>query len=198
MEKLTFCNAQLGRRGFLQSCVLLSVGGGVRRLGGRCRQAGRKARIRGNQRLGITVPLLPERVSMIKDFQQQKALRDHYDFCIIGAGPAGITLGLRLAAAGWSVMIAEGGGVNMRRTRKACTRAHPPAWNCMPRKPACVTWVVPPITGLAVVVHLLPRILPSPRQATCRAGQFPTRRSKASCRQRWRSSIWRLARIFAQ
>ena len=47
---------------------------------------------------------------MIKDFQQQKALRDHYDFCIIGAGPAGITLGLRLAAAGWSVMIAEGGG----------------------------------------------------------------------------------------
>lgn len=26
MEKLTFCNAQLGRRGFLQSCVLLSVG----------------------------------------------------------------------------------------------------------------------------------------------------------------------------
>ena len=36
---------------------------------------------------------------MIKDYQQQKTLRDGYDFCIIGAGPAGITLGLRLAAA---------------------------------------------------------------------------------------------------
>jgi cation diffusion facilitator CzcD-associated flavoprotein CzcO len=33
---------------------------------------------------------------MIKDYQQQKALREDYD-CIIGAGPAGITLGLRLA-----------------------------------------------------------------------------------------------------
>lgn len=29
MEKLTFCTAQLGRRGFLQSCVLLGVGGAV-------------------------------------------------------------------------------------------------------------------------------------------------------------------------
>ncbi|GLO08890.1 dehydrogenase [Pseudomonas putida] len=47
---------------------------------------------------------------MIKDFQQHKALRDNYDFCIIGAGPAGITLGLRLAAAGWNVLLAEGGG----------------------------------------------------------------------------------------
>ena len=37
---------------------------------------------------------------MIKDYQQQKTLRDGYDFCIIGAGPAGITLALRLAAAG--------------------------------------------------------------------------------------------------
>ena len=47
---------------------------------------------------------------MIKDYQQQKTLRDDYDFCIIGAGPAGITLGLRLAAAGWNVLLAEGGG----------------------------------------------------------------------------------------
>ena len=47
---------------------------------------------------------------MIKDYQQQKTLRDGYDFCIIGAGPAGITLALRLAAAGWNVMLAEGGG----------------------------------------------------------------------------------------
>ncbi|NIE74745.1 GMC family oxidoreductase [Pantoea sp. Tr-811] len=47
---------------------------------------------------------------MIKDYQAQKTLRDAYDFCIVGAGPAGITLGLRLAAAGWSVALVEGGG----------------------------------------------------------------------------------------
>lgn len=47
---------------------------------------------------------------MITDFQEHKTLRDSYDVCIIGAGPAGITLGLRLAAAGWSVLLAEGGG----------------------------------------------------------------------------------------
>lgn len=29
MGKLTFCSGQLGRRGFLQSCVLLGVGSAV-------------------------------------------------------------------------------------------------------------------------------------------------------------------------
>ncbi|MNM28378.1 Fructose dehydrogenase large subunit [compost metagenome] len=47
---------------------------------------------------------------MIKDYQTQKALRDAYDFAIIGAGPAGITLALQLARAGWSVALVEGGG----------------------------------------------------------------------------------------
>ncbi|HDS1733072.1 GMC family oxidoreductase [Pseudomonas sp. BP8] len=47
---------------------------------------------------------------MIKDYQAEKALRDDYDFCIIGAGPAGITLALRLAGAGWRVVLLEGGG----------------------------------------------------------------------------------------
>ncbi|WP_176510855.1 FAD-dependent oxidoreductase [Pseudomonas faucium] len=47
---------------------------------------------------------------MINDYQTQKTLRDHYDVCIIGAGPAGITLALRLAQAGWRVVLLEGGG----------------------------------------------------------------------------------------
>lgn len=47
---------------------------------------------------------------MITDYQSQKTLRDAYDFCIVGAGPAGITLALRLAGAGWSVALVEGGG----------------------------------------------------------------------------------------
>ena len=47
---------------------------------------------------------------MIKDYQSQKKLRDHYDFCIIGAGPAGITLALRLAGDGRRVLLVEGGG----------------------------------------------------------------------------------------
>ncbi|WP_442113949.1 FAD-dependent oxidoreductase [Pseudomonas sp. NUPR-001] len=47
---------------------------------------------------------------MIKDYQAQKALRDSYDVCIVGAGPAGITLALQLAQAGWQVVLIEGGG----------------------------------------------------------------------------------------
>lgn len=47
---------------------------------------------------------------MIRDFQTQKELRTYYDFCILGGGPAGITLALKLAGAGWSVLLAEGGG----------------------------------------------------------------------------------------
>lgn len=47
---------------------------------------------------------------MIKDYQSQKELRDFYDVCIIGAGPAGITLALRLAGDGRRVLLLEGGG----------------------------------------------------------------------------------------
>jgi choline dehydrogenase-like flavoprotein len=47
---------------------------------------------------------------MIKDYQTHKALGGPYDVCILGAGPAGITLALRLAGAGWRVLLAEGGG----------------------------------------------------------------------------------------
>ncbi|MDI3271755.1 GMC family oxidoreductase [Pseudomonas sp. AL03] len=47
---------------------------------------------------------------MIKDYQSQKELRDHYDVCIIGGGPAGITLALRLAGNGRRVVLVEGGG----------------------------------------------------------------------------------------
>ncbi|MVV48695.1 GMC family oxidoreductase [Pseudomonas sp. PB120] len=47
---------------------------------------------------------------MIKDYQSQKELRDTYDFCIVGGGPAGITLALRLAGQGRHVLLIEGGG----------------------------------------------------------------------------------------
>ncbi|MHC8367366.1 FAD-dependent oxidoreductase [Pseudomonas sp. ZT5P21] len=47
---------------------------------------------------------------MIKDYQTHKELRDFYDVCIIGAGPAGITLALRLAGNGRRVLLLEGGG----------------------------------------------------------------------------------------
>ncbi len=48
---------------------------------------------------------------MIRDYQAQKTLREDYDVCIIGAGPAGITLALRLAQAGWKVVLAEVNGL---------------------------------------------------------------------------------------
>ena len=47
---------------------------------------------------------------MIKDYLSQKELRAFYDVCIIGAGPAGITLALRLASNGRRVLLLEGGG----------------------------------------------------------------------------------------
>ena len=47
---------------------------------------------------------------MIKDYQSQKELCDSYDFCIVGGGPAGITLALRLAGNGRRVVLVEGGG----------------------------------------------------------------------------------------
>ncbi|MGE8063648.1 FAD-dependent oxidoreductase [Pseudomonas sp. NPDC089569] len=47
---------------------------------------------------------------MIKDYGSQKELRDAYDVCIIGGGPAGITLALRLAGNGRRVVLLEGGG----------------------------------------------------------------------------------------
>ncbi|MBM3111237.1 GMC family oxidoreductase [Pseudomonas sp. P66] len=47
---------------------------------------------------------------MIKDYETQKTLREAYDFCIVGAGPAGITLALQLVGAGRSVVLIEGGG----------------------------------------------------------------------------------------
>ena len=42
---------------------------------------------------------------MIKDYETQKTLREAYDFCIVGAGPAGITLALQLVGAGRSVVL---------------------------------------------------------------------------------------------
>ncbi|OEC35132.1 Choline dehydrogenase [Pseudomonas cuatrocienegasensis] len=47
---------------------------------------------------------------MIRDYQSQKELLELYDVCIVGGGPAGITLALRLAGNGWRVALVEGGG----------------------------------------------------------------------------------------
>lgn len=48
---------------------------------------------------------------MLKDFQSDKLFRDDYDCCVIGGGPAGITVALRLAAEGRRVVLVEGGDV---------------------------------------------------------------------------------------
>lgn len=50
-------------------------------------------------------------MSMLKDFQTDNRFRDHYDCCVIGGGPAGITVALRLAAGGKRVVLVEGGDV---------------------------------------------------------------------------------------
>ncbi|MHC8400564.1 FAD-dependent oxidoreductase [Pseudomonas sp. MDT1-17] len=56
---------------------------------------------------------------MIKDYQSQKELHDHYDVCIIGGGPAGITLALRLAGNGRRVVLVEGGGREYSRASQS-------------------------------------------------------------------------------
>jgi choline dehydrogenase-like flavoprotein len=61
--------------------------------------------------MGAASPAFSANTRMIKDYQSQKELRDHYDTCIIGGGPAGITLALRLAGNGRRVVLVEGGGL---------------------------------------------------------------------------------------
>jgi len=46
---------------------------------------------------------------MIRNYESQKEHHEFYDVCIVGGGPAGITLALRLAGYGWRVMLVEGG-----------------------------------------------------------------------------------------
>lgn len=48
---------------------------------------------------------------MLKDFQTEKDFRDSYDCCVIGGGPAGITVALRLAEKGMRVVLLEGGDI---------------------------------------------------------------------------------------
>jgi hypothetical protein len=93
---------------------------------------------------------------MIKDWQTQKELRDSYDVCIIGAGPAGITLALRFAGNGRRVLLLEGGGTSIHSTRKASTSAHRQATMSTQRKHACVVLAGPPITGRWQVFHGTP------------------------------------------
>lgn len=46
---------------------------------------------------------------MLSDFQTNKTFRGPYDFCVIGSGPAGMTVALRLALAGRRVIMIESG-----------------------------------------------------------------------------------------
>lgn len=59
---------------------------------------------------------------MIKDFHSEKRFQDIYDHCIIGGGPAGIVLALRLASYGWRVVLAEGGGLDYSERSQALYR----------------------------------------------------------------------------
>lgn len=56
---------------------------------------------------------------MLKDFQTDKRFRDLYDCCVIGSGPAGITVAQRLAAAGKRVALIEGGAAEYSEQSQA-------------------------------------------------------------------------------
>src|SRR4051812_17589084 len=52
---------------------------------------------------------------MLIDFSANKNLGP-YDLCIVGSGPAGITLALQMAEAGWKVALLEAGGLEYSET----------------------------------------------------------------------------------
>lgn len=57
---------------------------------------------------------------MIVDYQDQSARTDiTADICIIGAGPAGITLALELASSGKNIIVLEGGGAEPETTSQS-------------------------------------------------------------------------------
>jgi choline dehydrogenase-like flavoprotein len=51
-------------------------------------------------------------VSMLEDLERPKPnLQTKFDVCIVGAGPAGITIARELSETGWSILLAESGGL---------------------------------------------------------------------------------------
>jgi choline dehydrogenase-like flavoprotein len=63
---------------------------------------------------------------MIIDYAGGRQLPD-YDACVLGAGPAGITVALQLAAAGWKVGLLEGGGLEYSERSQSLYAAKGPA-----------------------------------------------------------------------
>ena len=53
---------------------------------------------------------------MLFDFNLQTDIDKNYDVCVVGTGPAGITLARKLSAAGQIVLLLEAGGLDYSRT----------------------------------------------------------------------------------
>ena len=49
---------------------------------------------------------------MLFDFNFQTDIDKHYDVCVVGTGPAGITLARKLSEAGQTVLLLEAGGLD--------------------------------------------------------------------------------------
>lgn len=62
---------------------------------------------------------------MIIDFTKDRRLRE-YDVCVMGAGPAGITVALQLAAAGWKVGLLEAGDLEYSERSQSLYAANAP------------------------------------------------------------------------
>ncbi|HEY0825617.1 MAG TPA: GMC family oxidoreductase [Ramlibacter sp.] len=70
---------------------------------------------------------------MIIDYAKDRQLPE-YDACVLGAGPAGITVALQLSAAGWKVGLLEAGGLEFSEHSQALYAAKAPSslnlpWN---------------------------------------------------------------------
>ena len=51
--------------------------------------------------------------SMLYDFNTQTSIDKIYDVCVVGTGPAGITMARKLSLAGQKVLLLEAGGLTI-------------------------------------------------------------------------------------
>ena len=100
-------------------------------------------------------------------------LERRFDACVIGSGPAGITLARRLAAQGFSVALMEAGGLELTARARSSTRARSPGSTTIPSTwRGCATSAAPRTTGAAGAASSTPTTsarTPSPPSAAGRS-----------------------------
>ena len=123
---------------------------------------------------------------------EREAFARTFDVCVIGSGPAGITLARRLAARGLDVALMEGGDLYWSEESRTSTSARTPGWPTTTSTwRGCATSAAPPGTGTAPAPISTPRASSRTRStAPATAGRSPRPTSTPTRRKRPTSSTW--------